>query len=213
MTTDRTSPRVLVSVPSEMEAAAVVQALGDRGILARTSGGWTSGFSAMAPGEVSVVVAEADLGRAQEALAEIRAGSAEIDWSAVDLPAGQSPPDDADHLARPDAQPQGAVGGRPAQPAYGRFQFGIRTLLVAQTIVGITFGIWRGLHAGPIGAMLAFVESYSILLAGMLVLIVAGTVRIASDLDRARQVWAYVGRALVVGVVVVVLLMASPAIL
>jgi len=208
MATDRTSPRILVSVPNEMEAAAIVHALADRGILARTIGGWTAGLRAMAPGEVRVVVGEADLARAEEVLAEIRSGSAEIDWSTVDFHDGQSPPNQQDHLTSTDRQPESGGRGTAAQPPYGRFQFSIRTLLALQTIVSVTAGIWRGFHAGPSRAMVAFVETYSILVAAMFVLIVAGTVKIASDSDRARQVLAYAGRALAVGLVVAVLLTA-----
>jgi hypothetical protein len=196
-----------------MEAAAIVHALADRGIFARTIGGWTSGLRAMAPGEVGVVVGEADLARAKEVLAEIRSDTAEIDWSTVDFHDAQPPPNQQDHLTSTDRQPESEGRDTAAQPPYGRFQFSIRTLLALQTIASVTFGIWRGFHAGPSSAMLAFVESYSILLAGTLVLIVAGTVRIASDLDRARQVWVYAGRALAVGLAVVVLLTALLAIL
>jgi hypothetical protein len=213
MATDHTSPRVLVSVPNEMEATAIVHALVDRGILARTIGGWTSGLRAMAPGEVSVVVGEADLARAEEVLAEIRSGSAEIDWSTVDFQDGQSPPNQQDHLTSTDRQPESGGRGTAAQPPYGRLQFSIRTLLALQIVVGVAFGIWRGFHAGPSRAMVAFVETYSILVAATFILIVAGTVRVASDLDRTRQVWAYTGRALVVGLVVAVLLTAVRMIL
>ena len=206
MAIDRTSPRVLLSVPSEMEAAAIVHALADRGILARTIGGWTSGLRTMAPGEVSVVVGEADLARAEQVLAEIRSGSAEIDWSTVDFHDGQSPPNQQDHLTSTDRQPESGGRDTAAPPPYLRFQFSIRTLLVLQTIVSVTSGIWRGFHAGPSSAMVAFVETYSILVAATFVLIVAGTVKVASDLDRTRQVWAYAGRALAVGLVVAALL-------
>jgi len=85
MTTDPNSPEVLVSVPNDVEAAAIVTALAERGVRASTTGGYTAGFRAEAPGQISVVVRYADLDQAKLTLAEIEKDQAEIDWSQVDV--------------------------------------------------------------------------------------------------------------------------------
>jgi len=59
---------VLVSVPSEIEAAAIVGLLSEVGIEAKATGGLTAGFKAEAPGEVTVLVAAADAERAKRVL-------------------------------------------------------------------------------------------------------------------------------------------------
>lgn len=94
MTTDPNNPEVLVSVPSDVEAAAIVAALAERGVQASTTGGYTAGFRAEMPGQVSVVVRYADLDQAQLTLAEIKRDQAEIDWSQVDVgkPEDSEPP-------------------------------------------------------------------------------------------------------------------------
>ena len=85
MITDPNNPEVLVSVPSEVEAAAIVTALAARGVQASMTGGYTAGFRAEAPGEVNVIVRRADLVQAKRTLAEIKEDQANIDWSQVDV--------------------------------------------------------------------------------------------------------------------------------
>jgi hypothetical protein len=63
---------VLISVPSEIEAAAIVSVLSERGIEATATGGLTAGFKAEAPGEVKVLVSAADAERAKLVLDEFR---------------------------------------------------------------------------------------------------------------------------------------------
>ena len=94
MTTDPNSPEVLVSVPSDVEAAAIVAALATRGVQASTTGDYTAGFRAEAPGQISVVVRCADLEQAKLTLVEIEKDQAEIDWSQVDVgePDDNEPP-------------------------------------------------------------------------------------------------------------------------
>lgn len=72
MTSDPNSPEVLLKVPTEFEAAAIVGALADHGVGALTTGGYTSGFQAEAPGNVAVVVKHVDIDRAKQVLAEIQ---------------------------------------------------------------------------------------------------------------------------------------------
>ena len=85
MTTDPNNPEVLVSVPSDAEAVGIVAALAAHGIQAFTTGGLTAGFRAEAPGNVNVVVKQADFAQAKLALAEIEKDRVELDWSQVDV--------------------------------------------------------------------------------------------------------------------------------
>jgi hypothetical protein len=85
MSTDPSELVVLVSVPNEIEAAAVAAALEQNGIQTIIAGGYTSGFKAEAPGDVNVLVKQSDADRAKQALREIRERGAGIDWSQVDV--------------------------------------------------------------------------------------------------------------------------------
>ena len=76
---------VLARVATELEASAIVGELDARGIRGKAVGGYTASFRAEAPGDVAVVVAAADLGRAKQILNELRESPAEIDWSQVDV--------------------------------------------------------------------------------------------------------------------------------
>ncbi len=66
---------VLTTVPTEAEAATIVAALDGGGIQARITGELTSGFRAEAPGDVRVLVREADLEQARELLHGLESGS------------------------------------------------------------------------------------------------------------------------------------------
>lgn len=85
MAADPKGLEVLVSVSNEIEAAAIVTALAEYGVKATATGGYTSGFKAEAPGGVNVIVANADLDRARQALAEIQEKQDDIDWSKIDV--------------------------------------------------------------------------------------------------------------------------------
>ena len=63
-------PETLISVTSDLEAAMIVSALAAHDIDATTTGGYTAGFRAEAPGEVSVLVRSSDLPAAQLLLRE-----------------------------------------------------------------------------------------------------------------------------------------------
>ena len=71
MSDDPNRPVVLTTAPSEPQAALIVAALDERGVKAQTIGELTSGFRAEAPGDVRIVVRQADLERAQDALRAI----------------------------------------------------------------------------------------------------------------------------------------------
>ncbi len=85
MSEDSEDLLILISVPTEIEAAAIVAALAQDDIRAVATGGLTSGFKAEAPGEVQVLVKRADAERAQQTLQEIRSAKNPIDWSQVDV--------------------------------------------------------------------------------------------------------------------------------
>ena len=73
MSDDPNRPVVLTTAPSEPQAALIVAALDKRGVKAQTTGELTSGFRVAAPGGVRVIVRQADLDRAQDALRAIEA--------------------------------------------------------------------------------------------------------------------------------------------
>jgi hypothetical protein len=85
MPSDPNNPEVLTSVRTEVEAAAIVGALAARSIGASTTGGYTAGFRAEAPGCVNVIVRNEDLDRARYVLAEIEQDQTDVDWSQVDV--------------------------------------------------------------------------------------------------------------------------------
>tara|TARA_B100000029_G_C16989510_1_gene746935 strand:- start:61 stop:342 length:282 start_codon:yes stop_codon:yes gene_type:complete len=85
MSSDPDSPQVLVSVLSDIEAATIVGALYARGIDASTTGGFTAGFRAEAPGCVNVIVKQSEWSIAHEALNVLQDECQEIDWSSVDF--------------------------------------------------------------------------------------------------------------------------------
>lgn len=83
MSIDPDSPTTVKSVPSEIEGAAIVAALAEHGIKASTTGDFTAGFRAEAPGWVQVVVKHQDLEQAKQVLAQLDANP--VDWSKVDV--------------------------------------------------------------------------------------------------------------------------------
>ena len=72
--TDPQRPVPLISVPTDVEAAAVITALSAHGIRAIAAGGYTAGLRAAAPGQVQVMVRQADLQEAQVILEELQPG-------------------------------------------------------------------------------------------------------------------------------------------
>jgi hypothetical protein len=75
---------LLTSAPSETEAAIVVAALEENGIRA-SSDEYTSGLRAGPWNWVNIMVAEQDLARAKEVLADVQRENDHIDWSQVDV--------------------------------------------------------------------------------------------------------------------------------
>ena len=175
----------LVSVPNEMEAAAIVNALADHDVQAQAVGGHTSGFRAEAPGQVAVVVGRADLARAREALANIHDEFTAVDWANIDCGDPEPPSEEAT-----DDEAKG-----------GPVQFSIASLLILQTVASLAFAWWRAVQVGLLDGVLMFLSMYAVILGVTFTLLVAGTVSIASDLSSARQGGKYSGLASVVGLV------------
>ena len=85
MTTDPNRPELLTAVPNDIEAAAIVNALADRGIQATVTGSYTSGFRAQAPGWVSIVVRRMDLDLARKAFVALKPVVGEVEWPEADV--------------------------------------------------------------------------------------------------------------------------------
>ncbi len=100
MSTDPQSPVVLSTVANDAEAAAIIAALEEQGIKAEATGGFTAGFAALAPGDVQVVVRQADAERARQILAETAGQQANVDWSQVDV--GEPEPSEGETADAPD---------------------------------------------------------------------------------------------------------------
>lgn len=76
---------VAVSVSNEIDASMMVAALSEHGIEAVSTGGYTAGFRAEAPGDIKILVKQVELQRALEVLATVQAENEDIDWSKVDV--------------------------------------------------------------------------------------------------------------------------------
>ncbi len=85
MTDDPHNPVALSSVPSDIEAAAIVAALNAEGIETFTTGEFTARFLAEAPGNVQIMVKSCDLARGQELLQRFKEDVSSIDWSQIDV--------------------------------------------------------------------------------------------------------------------------------
>jgi hypothetical protein len=77
--------KTVASVPHEFQASVIVGALEEAGIKARAVGGVIADFREGVPAGVAVVVAGADLARAQQVVEELRRHRGEVDWSKVDV--------------------------------------------------------------------------------------------------------------------------------
>jgi hypothetical protein len=75
----------LVHVPTEGEAATIVEALKAAGIAATMTGGFTAGFIAEAPGDISINVFENDREKAEKILRAFEKENESIDWNQVDV--------------------------------------------------------------------------------------------------------------------------------
>jgi hypothetical protein len=84
---------VLRSVANEIEAALIVNVLGDYGIAATATGGFISGFKAEAPGDVCVLVKQSELQVARQAL----------EAKGEDL--SELPPEASSEACEPETQP------------------------------------------------------------------------------------------------------------
>jgi len=193
MTADPMSPKTLAWLANEIEAAMIVNALEEQGIRATAVGGYTSGFRAEAPGGVRVVVAQGDLFRAREVLAEVRREQAEIAGPEADRDE-EEPTEDGEERA------SGLPAGPPAAaspPKRRAFQYSLGTLVALQTIVSVALAMRTGLRADALTAVAIF--------GTMLGVAILCIVPITSGPTRTRAAWARVGRVLVPGFAAVVL--------
>jgi len=94
---DLLGPRVLASFPEPVEAAGLVSALADEGIVGRSVGDFTSGFQVEAPGTVDVLVSDGDFARASKVVERYERAETSVDWSTVDV--GDDSPVAADESA------------------------------------------------------------------------------------------------------------------
>ncbi len=195
MTADPMRLETLAWLGNELEAALIVNALEEQGIRATAVGGYTSGFRAEAPGGVRVVVAQGDLSRAREVLAEVRRDQAEIAGSEADRDEEEPTEGRGEPASGGPAAPPGDASPRKHRP----FQYSLGALVALQTVLSVALAVCRGFSFRPdaVGLMVAL---------GTLLAVVLGTVWIASDVTRARAAWARVGRVLVLGFAAVVLL-------
>lgn len=82
---DPDGPAVLAEVENEFQANVIIGELKSHGINASTTGNFTAGFRAEAPGLIQIVVSNKDFVAATKALEQIRQSDAEIDKSKVDV--------------------------------------------------------------------------------------------------------------------------------
>jgi hypothetical protein len=188
MTTASDRLEVLHRTPNELEAAMLARVLEDHGIKATTTGGYTSGFRAEAPGNVSLLVVQADAPRARELLAQIPHDGG-VDWNAIDFD------DSSSSEERPFLEGEEAEAKNTAP----RFQYSLGLLVILQTAICAGLALWRILLGGGQWVLL-------LLLLGALSLSISATVLIASDLDRARHLWRPIGRLLTVAIAALLLL-------
>ena len=78
MTDPGNTPETLISVPNDLEAAMIVSKLAAHGVDATTSGEFTAGFRAEAPGEVRVLVRRSDLEQARNVLDRLSDAADEV---------------------------------------------------------------------------------------------------------------------------------------
>ena len=72
MTSDPNSPTIVYSAENPIEAGAIVTALEAEGIEATTTGSYTSGFQAEAPGQVQVVVRQSQADKAHHVIERLQ---------------------------------------------------------------------------------------------------------------------------------------------
>lgn len=77
--TDADDVEVLLSVPTEAEAALIVATLSKEGIVAAVEGALTSALRAEVPGEVRILVRRVDLDRAAAVLMQIEQDRGDVD--------------------------------------------------------------------------------------------------------------------------------------
>lgn len=178
MSNSTTSITKLLSVTSELEAAAIVAALADQGIEARHVGGYTAGFRAEAPAMVQVLVHENDLARAAEIVEHPSSHAAAIDWSTVDC-GDRAPLCDDEH----DFAENQKVEPRPLQVS-------LRAVLIFQTV----FCVLLAFSQSTLATLLFVAGIVTIVYS----LVAIGTIQIISKREQANELLRYVATSFVV---------------
>ena len=107
--TDENSPVTLLTVPNQAEAAIIANGLNARGIEVTTTGQFTAGFIAEAPGDVQVLVRAGGLQEAQQALADMQNDSGQ----GVATLSSDKPTDKLSHFDQHGASHMIDVGDKP----------------------------------------------------------------------------------------------------
>ena len=147
MTSGQDKLVVLAIVPTELEATLIAAALQDRGIDAATSGAITSGFRAEAPGGVRILVQQADVARAKQAMLAYRQDLSDIDWSKVDI--GEEVPEQFHR------RPTSAKDCPPTRPFYCYLALLLSFLFFVGGVcaaIGLAFNLsqWRTAFSGSL---------------------------------------------------------------
>ncbi len=85
---------VAATFKDEWQASLARETLLSEGIPCAVAGGYTGSFRAEAPGRVKLLVREADLERAEEAIRRRRDEALTIDWSQIDVGGESDPPEE-----------------------------------------------------------------------------------------------------------------------
>ena len=119
---DDNGPVTLLTVPNQAKAAIIALRLEAHGIEATTTGDFTAGFLAEAPGNVQVLVRSGDLHEAQRALVDMRKEQGREDRKLpADKPAGQ-----LSHFDRHGASRMVNVGDKPITRRIARASGSVR---------------------------------------------------------------------------------------
>lgn len=195
---------VLHRTPNEVEAEVIAGVLNDHGIQATTSGGYTSGFRAEAPGDVGVLVAADDLPHARELLVNLQQLTA-IDWDAIDFGDPSAP----DEQTEPglDSGVTGQCNTVGMQVSGRRYQYGLALIIIVQTMFCVALAFWRIPPTADQREELALVMIVVCITIALIGSAAAGTVVIASNLDRARRLWCPIGKLLTIALTAILALM------
>ncbi len=163
---------VLYRTPDEVEAAMIADLLREHGIRSSTTGGYTLGFRAEAPGELGILIAGADLPVARGLLEQHLRESQPVDWSTVDC----QDPTSADANEAEDQ-----YDGETPPASSAKFQFSLGTLVLIQTGLCVVLAFWHLVGGGEVAALLLCLVLFSLAL--------SGTIYIATHFGHFSNYW------------------------